>query len=452
MQKANVFFRLKLALFMAALLAPCIAMTQPADLKEENPKYIFLFIGDGMGKNQRQAAESALNRELVINHLPVSGTTTTHNVDGKVTDSAAAGTAIACGVKTKNGMLGLAPDGHVLESIAVKAKKNGMKVGIISSVPLDHATPSAFYAHSNSRANYEEIALQLAQSDFDFFGGNELLAVSKGKSEALQRIKECGYCLISNPDKLSEKYDGKVFICRSFIRAIDEREKSGFSLAEITSAAIRSLDQDKGFFLMVEGGAIDWACHNNDGAMAIRETEEFDRAVQEALNFLAKRPGKCLVVVTADHETGGMTIIDHKKTPGLLRQTGSGGAGKLGSIVAALAKKNAGADIYLTEVKRFFQLESLTNEEEKELRRSWEEYLINGEKAKGIPPAKDALRLFNQRCGVTWTTGGHTGDPVQTTAVGGGANAFTGNYDNTDICRRLEKLLSSATNTSAAIK
>lgn len=451
MQKANILFRLKLVLFMA-LLMPCVALPQPATLQEAKPKYIFLFIGDGMGKNQRQAAESALNRKLAINHLTVSGTTTTHNVDGKVTDSAAAGTAIACGVKTKNGMLGLAPDGQVLESIAVKAKKAGMKVGVISSVSLDHATPAAFYAHTKARSNYEEIAGQLGQSGFDFFGGNSLLAASKEKSEALQRIKEHGYRLIPNPDKLAEKYEGKVFIYRSFVRAIDESEKSGFSLAQITSAAIRSLDQENGFFLMVEGGAIDWAGHGNDAAMAVRETEEFDLAVQEALNFIAKQPEKCLIVVTADHETGGMTIIDSQKTPGLLRQTGSGSIGKLGSIVAALAEKNAGADVYLAEVKRYFQLDSLTDAEEKELRQSWKKYLIKGAKAKGVPPAKDAMRLFNQRCGITWTTGGHTGEPVQTTATGIGADAFAGNYDNTDICRRMEKLLPAGANTSAKKK
>lgn len=446
MQKASVFFRLKLMLFMA-LLAPCVAMPQTANLKEDNPKYIFLFIGDGMGKNQRQAAESALNRKLAINHLPVSGTTITLNVDGQVTDSAAAGTAIACGIKTKNGMIGLAPDGQTVESIAVKAKKAGMKVGIITSDALNGATPSAFYAHSKSRGNYKEIGLQLPESDFDFFGGGAL----SGGAEALERIKERGYLLIADPNELAEKYDGKVIIYNRFIHAVDNKEKNGVSLAQITSAAIRSLDQDKGFFLMVECAGIDHGGHTHDGAVAVRETEELDLAVQKALDFFSKQPEQCLIVVTADHETGGLTIVDQEKTPGLLRQTGGGD--KLSAVVAALAKKNAGADIYLAEVKRFFQLDSLTNEEEKELRKSWEDYLIkaNNKTAKGVPPATDALRLFNQRCGIKWTDG-HTGAPVQTTAVGAGANAFAGNYENTDVCRRLEKLLPAVANTSAGKK
>ncbi len=439
MSKANVWFRLQMLLF-AALLLPCLGLAQVAGTNAAAPKYIFLFIGDGMGPSHRQAAELALGRKLTINHLPVSGTTTTHNVDGQTTDSAAAGTAIACGVKTKNGMLGVSPDGQPLESIAVKAKKAGMKVGMISSVPLNHATPAAFYAHAKARSKYDEIALQMADSDFDFFGGAKITESSQDKSEAWQRLKDHGYATIFNPAQLADKYEGKAYVYRYMPRVIDEKVKRGFTLPQITAAAIRSLDQDKGFFLMVEGGAIDWACHRNDGATAVREVEEFDQAVQEAIDFSAKKPGTCLVVVTADHETGGMTIVEPQKLPGLLKQTES--EQEFALDVTTLAKKKADADAYLAEVKRFFQRDALTSEEEKELRQSWADFLAKGAKAEGlVPPSRDALRLFDQRCGLTWTTGGHTGTPVLTTAAGVCAEAFAGNFDNTDICRRLEKML-----------
>lgn len=344
MMKKMVVCYLEVTLGLALLLAFGAAGAQSARSEEARPKYIFLFIGDGMGGNQRQLAEAALKRKLAMNHLPVSGTTSTLNAEGNVTDSAAAATAIACGVKTQNGMVGIAPDGRVLESIAVKAKKAGMKVGFISLGSLNNPTPAAFYAHARSRDDLRDIAFQLAESEFDFFGGGRWRVAPHEQEQILQRIEEHGYSLISRP----------FIIYRRSTCAIDVKEKTRLSLAQLTSAAIRSLDQDKGFFLMVEGADIDGAGHGDDGAMAIRETEKLDLAVQEALNFLAKRPDACLIVVTGDHETGGLTIVDPEKTPGLLRQTGSRGAFR--DALDALAKTNAGADAYLAEVKRFYQI------------------------------------------------------------------------------------------------
>ena len=301
------YFHLILALLFFSL-QQLPASAGPDGRDEAKPRYIFLFIGDGMGQGQCRAAEAALGRELAINHMPVSGTTDTHNVEGKVTDSAAAGTAIACGARTKNGMLGQAPDGKALESAAARAKKAGMKVGIITSVPLDHATPAAFYAHANSRNSYADIARQLAESGFDFFAGEPLLAAARGNTEALVRIKEHGYRLLDDPAGLDDKYEGKVCICKKFKRTLARDEKDNFTLARLTAAAISSLENENGFFIMVEGGAIDWACHQNDGALAVRDIEEFDFAVRAALDFITGRPGQGLVVVTADHETGGLAV------------------------------------------------------------------------------------------------------------------------------------------------
>ncbi|MFA7159081.1 MAG: alkaline phosphatase [Kiritimatiellia bacterium] len=428
------YFHLILALLFFSLQQLPVS-AGPGGREEAKPRYIFLFIGDGMGQGQCRAAEAALGRKLAINHMPVNGTTDTHNVNGKVTDSAAAGTAIACGARTKNGMLGLAPDGKALESVAAKAKKAGMKVGIITSVPLDHATPAAFYAHTESRNSYAEIARQLAESGFDFFAGEPLMAAARGNTEALARIKARGYRLVADPSGLDDKYDGKVCICKKFRRTTARDGKDSFTLARLTAAAISSLENENGFFIMVEGGTIDWACHQNDGALAVRETEEFDLAVRKALDFMAGRPGQCLVVVTADHETGGLAVVDPEKAPGLLRQKGSDEEFK--ARVASLVQKNAGWQEYLGAVQEFFGMECLAAEEEKALRLAWEERSAG----KGARPAREALRIFNRRCGLEWAGTGHTGAPVITSASGVGADAFAGSYDNSEIGLRLEKLL-----------
>jgi alkaline phosphatase len=428
-------FHLILALLFFSL-QQLPANAWPGGRDEAKPRFIFLFIGDGMGQGQCQAAEAALKRELAINHMPVSGTTATHNVEDNVTDSAAAGTAIACGARTKNGMLGLAPDGRALESVAARAKKAGMKVGIITSVPLDHATPAAFYARAKSRNSHAEIALQLAESGFDFFAGEPLMAASREGPKAMQRIKEHGYELVVDPPNLAGKYGGKVFICKKFRRTAARDGKDNFTLARLTAAAISSLENENGFFIMVEGGAIDWACHQNDGAMAVRETEEFDLAVREALGFMAGRPGQCLVVVTADHETGGLSVVDPGRAPGLLSQAGSGE--EFRDLVAALAKKGATADEFLAEVGKFFSMDGLAAEDDKALRRSWQS---RAGSHKGVAPSREALRIFNRHCGLEWSGTGHTVAPVRTSAAGIGAEVFAGNYDNSEIGLRLEKLL-----------
>lgn len=429
----KVFWHVKVAVCLVGV-AFVAAGAQPARSAEARPKYIFLFIGDGMGANHRRLAELALNRPLAMNHLPVSGTTTTHNAKGEVTDSAAAGTAIACGVKTRNGMLDMAPDGSILEAITAKAKKAGMGVGILTTASIEDATPAAFYAHADSRSDYKAIAFQLADSGFDFFGGGGFKSGSSRASDDLWRhIRERGYSLFPSNRM-------PVIACRRLVGDIGNRAKVRLSLAQLTAVAIRSLDQEKGFFMMVEGGDIDGAGHASDGGRVISEVEKLDNAVQEALTFLAERPGECLVVVTADHETGGLTIADPGKTVDLLRQTGAWHTFR--DALEGMAKTNAAAGMFMSKVKGFFQLDSLAPEEEKDLLKSWEDYLKGQKKEKVVPPAKEALRIFNRRCGIAWTSGGnHTTNAVQTTASGVGAEAFAGNYDNTDIFRRLEKLL-----------
>jgi len=417
-----------------------------ADPAPVTAKYIFLFIGDGMGANQRLSAEKAIGKPLAINHLKYSGTTTTFSANNKVTDSAAAGTALACGVKTNNGTLGLDPKGNKLTSLAVKAQQRGMKIGILSSAELNDATPGAFYGHTNSRRTYDILIADMAASGFDFFGGNVLRTEKLKADDAAAQLRKAGYNVIGNPAQLAESYTGKTYVFRKFSPAIDEKSSSVFTLAQLTATAIKSLDQEKGFFMMVEGGQIDWRGHANDAAGAVHETEQFDLAVREALAFAAKHPNECIIVVTADHETGGMKLLGQADPvlPKLLKQKGS--LNKYIEAAATLVKENGNGQDFVNMTKNFFGWTDLPAEEAEILQQSWDNFLSSSDKLSGTPPpVAEAVQKFNAACGVTWTSRNHSGNPVVTTAEGVGAERFAGNYDNTELNRKLTELLPQAT-------
>ena len=288
-------------------------------------KYVFLFIGDGLSLPQRMVTEDyrqiVEGKGLLINSLETQGFSTTFAANQLITDSAASGTAIACGSKTNVGWLGLDAQGNRLESIATVAKKNGRKVGILSSVSLDHATPAAFYAHNASRGNTYDIALEIFDSGFDLFaGGGFLNADGKNVADAKGNIfdiaKEKGWVVSRTKEEFNNlKPTDKPVL------AITPRFSDGFSipysidmndddltLADFTAKAIELLDNDNGFFIMVEGGKIDWMCHANDAATTIHEVIGFDDAVKVAYDFAQKHPDETLIVITGDHETGGLTL------------------------------------------------------------------------------------------------------------------------------------------------
>ena len=296
----------------------------------ERARYVFLMIGDVMGPAQRTAAELFANadtmpttqpksiKRLAMNDMPVGGSAYTHSASSLITDSAAAGTALACGQKTDNGVISMDPTGETkLTTIAERAKAAGMKVGIISSVSIDHATPACFYAHQPKRSSYHDIAMQLPQSGFDFFGGAATpvgRSLGEGQMSPVEAARAAGYAIANTRAELAAVRSPKVWAfdeptdsAAAMPYAIDQ-PGDAMSLAELTCKAVELLDNPKGFFIMVEGGKIDWACHQNDAATAVQETLVFDAAVARAVDFYRKHPNDTLVVVTGDHETGGMTL------------------------------------------------------------------------------------------------------------------------------------------------
>lgn len=439
-------------------------------------KYVFYFIGDGMGVNQVNGTEMYLAEQegrigvkpLLFTTFPVASVATTFSATNSVTDSSAAGTALATGEKTYNGAIGMDDEKNVLQTVAEKAKKAGKKVGITTSVSVDHATPAAFYAHQPNRSMYYEIALDLPKAGFDFHAGGGFLkpattADKKAAPSIFPILEEAGYTIARGLDEYKAKAaDAKKMIliqkegaqpsCLPY--AIDRKE-GDLTLAEITESAISFLTKgnNKGFFLMVEGGKIDWACHSNDPATVFEEVIDMDNAVKVAYEFYKKHPKETLIVVTADHETGGLGLGTGKyelHLKSLLNQKQS--QDLLSKAITDLRKEKSGRASWeqvkalLADKMGFWKELPLTWEQEKMLRDEYETSFVKNKVvfeeslyAKTEPLAAAARKVMSQIAMVGWTSTGHTAGYVPVFAIGAGSDLFTGKMDNTEIPKRIAK-------------
>jgi alkaline phosphatase len=434
-------------------------------VRTRRPKYIFLMIGDGMGTAQRQAAEryarmKVPSREnaLVMNRLPVMGMTTTTEVSGKVTDSAAAGTALACGVKTANGILCLTPDLLTpLKTVAEDARDAGMKVGIVTSVPVDHATPASFYAKVESRGSYYEIDEFLARSEMDYVAGEPMLGRKKAKDKTPpeQLAQSAGYQLVGDRAAFDALQPGcgKVLVEHDLGYAIEGPQ--AISLADLTRKGIELLQGDKGFFMMIEGGKIDWSGHANDLSTNIHETLAFNDAVAVALKFCEQHPDDSLLVVTADHETGGLEL-DAKTPQNLVStiDTQTFIAGHYTDLVKQWKKTSVTPQQAYDRLIQAFGLTGLTKDEASHIRAAVEVTMSDDSEDARSPELQkmygkknmavvSCLHQLAKRSGAHWTSFVHTDTKVTTTAWGRWARPFGGETDNTDIGQQLRALVAS---------
>lgn len=447
-------------------------------------KYIFFFIGDGMGASQRDLAAAFAGKELVMNTLPAQGLTTTCAQNRYITDSAAAVTALACGKKTNVKMIGLDPDGKPLETIAELAKKRGLKVGIISSAPIDHATPAGFYAHVPSRYQFYDIDVAIAESGFDFFGGGGLVdpdnrrtKSKQFKGDARELMKTAGYRFINKRDELMslKPGDDKVYAFNKRLTekfampyAMDMDGREDISLAELTDAAVRFLENEKGFFVVVEGGKIDWACHANDAATSVHDTIAFDEAIEKAVEFWKKHPAETLIVVTGDHETGGMSLgsygTQYETGFELLSLQKISSERFVGEVLKSYKKAckefchfetvrpliteyfglKFGGDtndplvLNEHEVKRIKRAYELSMAFDKPVMKNFKNYVRYGE---NDPLTVTLTQILNNKAGIGWTSFSHTGAAVVTSAAGVGSHLFNGRYDNTEIALKIMSIM-----------
>jgi alkaline phosphatase len=307
MKKSVVYFSLFILL---SAFFPKEIFAQPQSANDpKTPKNVILLIGDGMGFAQVQS--EILQSEWTSNFLrfPVTGISQTQASDNLITDSGAGGTAIACGQRTKNGMIGMTPDNREMLSLVDIFSTLGKATGVVVTCAITHATPADFLAHDVSRSNLEAIAEDIANCKADVIIGGGLKDFNQrtdGK-DLTQTMQANGMPVYTNLRDVSNK-SGRfaVFTAEGHQKQANEGRGDELSVSVKTAIEALSLDQE-GFFLMIEGSQIDWACHNNDSAYLVAEMRDFDQVLGEVLDFAAK-DGNTLVVVTADHETGGLTL------------------------------------------------------------------------------------------------------------------------------------------------
>ncbi|WP_243350011.1 alkaline phosphatase [Parabacteroides sp. FAFU027] len=292
------------------LLVACLFVVNTTDSFAQKVRNIIVMIGDGMGFNQVQAALTVTGNNLNMAKFPYTGIEKTYSANNYITDSAAGGTAIACGVKTNNGMIGVTPDTVPVQSILSVAEKNGLSTGIVVTCNLTHATPATFYAHAGSRNSTQEIASWFPKSGVDVaIGGgiNDFEKRTDGRNLS-NELKQAGYTVAYSMEEAAKapvKSPLLTFLAEDHPKKASEGRDY---LPEAVELAMKRLSNNKkGFFLMVEGSQIDWGGHANDGNYVVTETVDFDNAVGKVLEF-AKRDGHTLVIITADHETGGTAI------------------------------------------------------------------------------------------------------------------------------------------------
>jgi len=277
--------------------------------RKRKPENIILMIGDGMGIAQIHAGMIANKGKLYLDNFKCVGFSKTHCANQFVTDSGAGGTALACGKKTCKKAIGVDCDNKPMKNVREYAEEKGKATGLVSTSAVTHATPASFVAHQSHRKMYEAIAADYIKTNIDVFigGGKSHFEDRKDKRNLSQELKAKDYQVLYSMEEIAKVKDGKLagLIAPEHIGRSDKR---GDMLKVATQTALNILDKDKdGFFLMVEGSQIDWGCHQNNTAYIIKEVLDFDRSIGAVLEFAAKDKNT-LVIVTADHETGGMTI------------------------------------------------------------------------------------------------------------------------------------------------
>lgn len=439
------------------------------------PKYIFYFIGDGMGLGSVMVTEAynrtvlGNNEHLTMLQFPVVGVATSYSANRQITDSSAAGTALSTGYKTNNYMLGVTPDSVPVFSIAKALKKNGYGVGIATTVTLNDATPAAFYGHAPSRKDYYDTGKGIVDSGYEFFAGYNLLSKNNNKGEETDlysQIKKAGYKIVWGKDGYEDvKNHDKIVLLNKpngvghCGYTVDSLADENFNVPYLTRTCMNHLlknSPDK-FFMMIEGGNIDWIAHANDPG-TVKSILDFDEGIRIAYEFYKQYPDETLIIVTADHNTGGMTFgvrgnkrvtlknLDYQKVSISMFQEYCKGLQKAGKEILWDDMK-----AYIKENLGLYGAIAVDEKDDKMIQDSFNSTF----KRKDVEDIKtlyttynnfiaDVFTVFNRYTGIGWTTTGHTGDFTPVFAIGVGAELFQGVNNNTDLPKKIA--------TAAAIK
>ncbi|WP_319003676.1 alkaline phosphatase [Sutcliffiella horikoshii] len=438
---------------VASLAVSGVAMNHVSAKKEDNNKEeirnVIFLIGDGMGNSYTSAYRSLKDdpntpeMEETAYDPYLVGMQSTHSSDEEesVTDSAAAATSMSAGIKTYNGAIAVDMEKKDVKTILEQAKENGKSTGLVATSQINHATPAAFGAHDESRNNYNQIAddyyddLINGKHKVDVLLGGGTSYFEREDRDLTKEFEKDGYSYVTTAEEMAKDDNEQIlglFAPKGLDKMIDRPEEQP-SLKEMTDSALDRLDNnEKGFFLMVEGSQIDWAGHDNDIVGAMSDMQDFEEAFQAAIDY-AKKDKHTLVIATADHSTGGMAMGrdgEYKWDPTAIKA-----AKKTPDFIA---KKIAeGAPVEET-LKEYIDLE-LTEEEIQSVKDAKE---TSGSEVLEIDNAIE--KIFDLRTGTGWTTDGHTGEDVSVYAYGPGMNNFTGKIDNTDTAKEIFKILKEA--------
>lgn len=439
---------------------------------KQQAKYIFYFIGDGLGINQIHGTElynaavrsdMANGGRLSFTDFPVRTFVTSHSSSSLVADSSAAGTSLASGVKTANGYMGVDAEKREVKNIAELAQELGMKTGVASNVGVNHATPSAFYAHNESRENYDNLFDQLIEGKIDFAAGATILCQRHNKltpADGIKKAQAAGIEVLQDAQAVKEVKDRRVLLLsdslsRKAMRyAIDCTDEDP-TIVDFTAAAVEYMAREakkEGFLMMIEAGHIDYSCHDNDAVTTFEEINQLSESVQLALDFYKRYPKQTLIIVTSDHETGGISMgyRGYKMELGRLAYQKS-------SLEALTAKmqymrksgKTSWEDMVtlLKEQLGFWDKVPLRDSDEKLLRKTFEEnFLNNGEKVVGLYTSNEkmasvAVKILNNRAYIDWISLDHTGMVTPLYVKGAGVEHFYNCSDNTDIPKAIAKAM-----------
>lgn len=490
MKTSNLFRILSLSLILSLFFSIFISCDEKKLEKEDEaivktlkikaPKYVFFFIGDGMATAQVNLTEAAMfdkdfglksgavgKVDMSISKFPIIGMATTTAADRYITGSAAAATALATGHKTNIGVISKNADcSSNLKTMAEMAKEKGLKVGIVSSVSIDHATPACFYAHQNTRGEYYGIASQMASSKFDYFGGGYAKGnfKSKGAGDIIEKMEAAGYVIADSKEKFNNlKSEEKVW---AYTKPVDssaamvyeiDRRVGELSLADYTQKGIDLLYNEKGFFMMVEAGKVDWACHANDAVSSTYDMIAFDKAISKAVEFYKQHKEETLIIVTGDHECGGLTLgyaSTGYDTAFELLKNQKVSYEVLAAKLSEWRANSVSFEQAMLYVKENFGLgNSVLPLSEYETNKLKDAYKIaiskksthSDEENKILfggynPFSVTVTHVLNNKAGLDWTSFKHTGVPVPVFALGQAQENFVGYYDNTDIAKKIMRV------------
>ena len=386
------------------LCITAVALINKSERKAEKAKYIFLFIGDGMGFPTISMTEAYMSYKagkfgvetLTFTKFPCMGISSTYSANSYITCSAAAGTAIATGHKTDNGRLGTSPDGTPLRAFTHDLKEDGYKVGIISNAPVNHATPACFYSSPEHRGAYVEIIRSIPETGIEFLSGSGIKGYypADGGEDSETFLKKNGYSVYWGRDEYENRNhdDEKIILCQAHNKGKEAKEyfvdgyerEDALRLPEIFKACLDFLGDEEPFFIMCEGGMIDWVAHSNNTIPTALHVQEMHDAIKLAYEFYLQHPDETLIVVTSDHDTGGPSMGFGNEWMG----------DQLHWEVLDSAWNAAGGRNTLDEAEN---------------------------------------KKLNESAFIGWPTTHHTGADVPVYAIGKGAERFCGKMDNTDF-------------------